>query len=57
MLAAKGEGHRFRNEQMIAEREARFAVIDRLRDKTAGIPPEEVLADVAEAIQAVRAKN
>lgn len=44
-------------EQMIAEREARFAVIDRLRGKTAGVPPEEVLADVEKAIQAVRAKS
>ncbi|MFO7662977.1 MAG: type II toxin-antitoxin system Phd/YefM family antitoxin [Chloroflexota bacterium] len=41
-------------EKMIAEREARFAIIDRLRDKTAGTPAEEALADVAEAIDAVR---
>jgi prevent-host-death family protein len=44
-------------ERLIAEREARFAIIDRLREKTAGIPAEEVLSDVAEAIAAIRADD
>lgn len=44
-------------QSLIAEREARFAVIDRLRDKTAGVTAEEVLSDVAEAIEAVRARD
>ncbi len=43
--------------RLIAEREARFAVIERLRDKAAGVPAEEVLSDVAEAIAAIRARN
>lgn len=41
-------------ERLIAEREARFAVIDRLRAKTAGTPVDDVLSDVAEAIAAIR---
>jgi prevent-host-death family protein len=44
-------------ERLIAEREARFAIIDRLREKTAGVPAEEVLSDVAEAIAAIRAND
>jgi prevent-host-death family protein len=44
-------------EKLIAEREARFAVIDRLRDKTAGVPAEEVQDDIDEALNAVRAAN
>ncbi len=43
--------------RLIAEREARFAVIERLRDKAAGVPAEEVLSDVAEAIAAIRARD
>lgn len=42
-------------QRLIAEREARFAIIDRLRQKTAGTPVDEVLDDVAEAIAAIRA--
>lgn len=41
-------------EQSVAEREARFAALDRLREKLPDIPEDEVLADVAEAIEAVR---
>jgi prevent-host-death family protein len=44
-------------EQLIAECEARFAVIDRLRDKTSGVHDEEVQVDVDEALKAVRASN
>jgi prevent-host-death family protein len=44
-------------ERLIAEREARFAIIDRLREKTAGTPAVEVLSDVAEAIAAIRADD
>ncbi len=43
--------------RLIAEREARFAVIERLRDKAAGVPAEEVLSDVAEAVAAIRARD
>lgn len=42
-------------ERLIAEREARFAVIDRLRAKMTSVPAEEVLGDVVEAIAAIRA--
>ena len=42
-------------EQVIAERETRFQVLDRIRDRLPDIPEEEVARDVAEAIQAVRA--
>lgn len=42
-------------ENLIAEREARFAVVDRLRDITPDFPETEVAQDVAEAIAAVRA--
>ena len=42
-------------DQMVAEREARFRVVDRIRGRVSELPPEEVEADVAEAIAAVRA--
>jgi len=42
-------------ERLMAEREARFAVVDRLQAKGAKFPEEEVLNDIAEAIAAVRA--
>lgn len=42
-------------ENLIAEREARFAIVDRLREKTPALPEAEVAQDVAEAIAAVRA--
>jgi len=42
-------------EQLVAEREARFAVIDRIRDKVPDVPEEEVYKDVAAALAAVRA--
>ena len=41
-------------EQLVAEREARFAILDRIREKLPDIPEDEVLADVAESIEAVR---
>ena len=41
--------------QLMAEREARFAVIDRIREKQTDWTIEEVEKDVAEAITAVRA--
>ncbi len=41
-------------EQLVAEREVRFAVLDRLREKLPDVPEDEVLADVTEAIEAVR---
>ena len=42
-------------ERLIAEREARFQVLDRIRSRLPEIPEEEVEQDVAEAIAAVRA--
>jgi prevent-host-death family protein len=42
-------------ERLMAEREARFEVLDRIRDRLPELPPEEVEQDVAEAISAVRA--
>lgn len=41
-------------ERMIADREARFQVVDRIRDRLPVITPEEVEEDVAEAIAAAR---
>ena len=41
-------------QQVIAEREARFQVLDRIRSRVPDIPEEEVARDVAEAIEAVR---
>lgn len=42
-------------EQLVAEREARFSVIDRIKDTVPDLPEEEVLEDVAAALAAVRA--
>ena len=41
--------------QVIAEREARFQVLDRIRSRGPDLPIEEVERDVAEATAAVRA--
>ena len=41
-------------EQLIAEREARFQVVDRIRSRLPDVPLHEVEEDVAEAIAAVR---
>lgn len=41
-------------EQLIAEREARFQVLDRIRSKLPEIPGEEVEKDVSQAIDALR---
>jgi prevent-host-death family protein len=40
--------------QLIAEREARFQVLDRIRSRLPDLPPEEVEQDVAEALAVVR---
>ncbi len=42
-------------EQLIAEREARFQVLDRIRGRLPDVPLHEVEEDIAEAIAAVRA--
>jgi prevent-host-death family protein len=42
-------------EQLLAEREARFAVIDAIRERLPNVPEEEIFQDVAEAVAAVRA--
>jgi prevent-host-death family protein len=44
-------------EQMMAEREARFAVLDRIQAQLPDLPEDEVYQDVAEAIAAVRAER
>ena len=44
-------------EQLVAEREARFQVLDRIRSRLPQVSIEEVEHDVAEAIAAVRAAN
>ncbi len=41
-------------ERLIAEREARFQVLDRIRGCLPEVPPEEVERDVAEAVAAIR---
>ena len=40
--------------QLVAEREARFQILDRVRSRLPDVPEEEVERDVAEAIAAVR---
>ncbi len=42
-------------EQLIAERETRFQVLDRIRTRLPDVPAAEVEQDVSEAIAAVRA--
>jgi prevent-host-death family protein len=44
-------------EQMIAEREALFQVVDRLKEHVPDLPEEEVIEDVSEAVAAVRASR
>jgi prevent-host-death family protein len=44
-------------EQMIAEREALFQVVDRLKERVPDLPEEEVIEDVSEAVAAVRASR
>ena len=41
-------------EQVLAEREARFKVIDRIRERTAGYTEDEIARDVDEAVREVR---
>jgi prevent-host-death family protein len=41
-------------EQLVAEREARFQVLDRLRSRLPEIPEEEVKSDVSQVIDSVR---
>ncbi|HEX2095549.1 MAG TPA: type II toxin-antitoxin system Phd/YefM family antitoxin [Longimicrobiaceae bacterium] len=44
-------------ERMMAEREARFRIIDEMRARMPDVPEEEAEADIAEAIAAVRKQN
>ena len=44
-------------QRLIAEREARFQVLDEIRRRLPDLPVEEVEQDVAEAIAAVRAAD
>ncbi len=44
-------------QRLIAEREARFQVLDRIRSAIPVVSQEEVERDVAEAVAAVRAAN
>jgi prevent-host-death family protein len=41
-------------EQLIAEREARFQIIDRIQQRLPDVPEEEASQDITEAIAAVR---
>jgi prevent-host-death family protein len=43
-------------ERLVAEREARFEVLDRMRDRAPDVAPAEVERDVAAAIAAIRAR-
>lgn len=43
--------------RMVAERDARLAVVDRIRDRMPELPTGEVEQDVADAVSAVRAEN
>ena len=43
--------------RLIAERETRFQVLDRIRDRLPQASPQEVAQDVTEAIAAVRAAS
>ena len=42
-------------EPLVAERRARFDVMDSIRSRLPDIPPEEIERDVAEALARVRA--
>ena len=44
-------------EQLVAEREARFAVVERMQNKQPGLPAEQVNADVDEVIKQTRANR
>ena len=44
-------------EQLVAEREARFQVLDRIRMRLPDIPEEEIERDVNQAIAEVRANR
>jgi len=44
-------------EQVVAEREARFQVLDRIRSRVPDVSAQEVVQDVVEAIDAVRAAH
>jgi len=44
-------------EQLVAEREARFAVVERMQNKQPGLPAEQVDADVDEVIKQTRANR
>jgi prevent-host-death family protein len=41
-------------EQFVAEREARFEILDRIRERLPAVPVEEAEQDVAEALASVR---
>ncbi len=44
-------------QRLVAEREARFQVLERIRSRLPDTAPEEVAQDVAEAVAAVRAAD
>lgn len=43
--------------QKYREREGRFAIYDEIRARNVNVTPEEVAADVAEAVRAIRASK
>ena len=44
-------------ERLLAEREARFGVIDSIRERAPDVTENDVLEDVAEALAAIRANT
>lgn len=44
-------------EKMIEEREAQFAIIDKIRNSVPVYPDDEIDADITEAVEAARAES
>jgi prevent-host-death family protein len=44
-------------EKMMEEREARFSIVDKIRNSVPDYPEDEVDADVAEAVKATRMRS
>ena len=44
-------------ERWLDEREQRFQVVERLREKSREVPEDEILADVKEALTAIRTSH
>ena len=44
-------------ERLLAQREARYAVVREMREAAPDFPPEQVEREVAKAVEAVRSRN